>query len=140
MSIIRFTLCNSIVEANMVKHRLENEGIACYLTNDNFTTLLPAYNGMLGAGIQVMIDEKDIQKANELFHLEEHTEVIKCPNCQSEEVSFGLGTNRLKKVFFAFLSLWVGTPMGNIRNTYYCKRCQLDFNVDGKTVPSKRDE
>ena len=137
MSIIRLTTCNNIIEANMVKHMLENEEIECFLTNNNFTTLMPGFNGILGAGIQIMIEEKYFEKATKLLNLEEKTELIKCPNCNSEDISFGLGENKLRKIFFAFLSALIGTPMGNIRNTYYCKNCKQDFKIHSETQSTK---
>lgn len=134
MSIIRLTTYNNIVEANMVKHTLENEGVDCFLTNNNFTTLMPGYNGMLGAGIQIMIEKKDLEKANKLLNMEVDTEIVKCPNCHSENIAFGLGVNGMRKVFVAILSVLMSTPMGNIRNTYYCKDCKHDFKMNSKTL------
>ena len=133
MSIIRLTTCNNIIEANMIKHTLENEEIECFLTNNNFTTLMPGYNGMLGAGIQIMIEEKDLEKATKILNLEENTRIVRCPNCNSEDISYGLGENKLRKIFFAILSAFITTPMGNIRNTYYCKNCKHDFKIQFET-------
>ena len=64
MATIRLTTCDNAVEANMIKNLLTNEGITCFLTNENFTSLMPNYTGMMGAGIQIMIDEKDAEKAS----------------------------------------------------------------------------
>ena len=139
MSIIRLTTCNNIIEANMVKHMLENKEIECFLTNNNFTTLMPGFNGILGAGIQIMIEEKDLEKANALLSIEANPEIIKCPNCNSENISFGLGENRIKKVFFAILSVFISTPMNNIRGTYYCKNCKQDFKAYSETESTKKD-
>lgn len=128
MNIIRLATCNNIIEANIIKHTLENEEIECFLTNNNFTTLMPGYNGILGSGIQIMINVEDFEKASELLKFEEKTEIIICPNCNSDDISYGLGENKLRKIFFALLSALTGTPMGNIGNTYYCKSCKHDFN------------
>lgn len=51
MNTIRLTTCNDSFEANLIKDKLENEGIECFLTNENFTSLFPIYNGILGSGI-----------------------------------------------------------------------------------------
>lgn len=60
---IRLTTCNNSVEAYTLKNLLENEGIESYLTNENFTNLLPGYTGMLGSGIQIMVREEDAARA-----------------------------------------------------------------------------
>ncbi len=125
------------MEANMLKHMLENEEIECFFTNDNFATLMPGFNGILGAGIQIMIEDKDLEKANILLSIEVDTEIMKCPNCNSENISFGLGQNKIQKVFFAILSGLISTPMNNIRGTYYCKSCKQDFKVHPENQSTK---
>jgi len=132
MSIIRLTTCYNIIEANMLKNNLENEEIECFLTNENFTTLMPGYRGMLGAGIQIMIEEENYERATQLLNIKENPEIIRCPKCNSENVSFGLGKNRTTKLFFAILSALITVPLGNIESTYYCKNCNQDF----KTTPN----
>jgi len=127
MSIIRLTTCYTIIEANMLKSMLVNEEIESFLTNENFTTLMPGYNGMLGAGIQVMIEDTDYEKAVKLMQSHENSEVIKCPDCNSENISFGLGKNRIRKIIIAILSAFIATPLGNINSTYYCNDCGNDF-------------
>lgn len=127
MAIVRLITCNNSVEANMLKSLLENEGIECFLTNENFTTLMPGYNGMLGSGIQVMIDERDNEKALEILSQQGTEELIKCPNCSSEKVVFGLGEKKFKKIIVVILSTLFFIPFNNIRNTYYCKNCKTEF-------------
>jgi hypothetical protein len=132
MSIVTLTTCYSPIEANFLKDQLENEGIECFLTNQNFTNLMPGFNGMLGSGIQVMIEEKDFTLA-QFFLTKPNTEqAITCPFCQSINTEYGMGKNKLKKTFFAFLSFLFVVPLGNIRNTYFCKDCNQDFNISDK--------
>jgi len=128
MSIIRLTTCNNIIEANMVKDLLENENIECFLTNENFTTLMPGFNGMLGAGIQIMIEDVNYDKAINLIDKNE-LDPIKCPNCNSENISIGLGKNKFKKILLAVLAALTATPLGNLTITYYCKDCKTDFKI-----------
>jgi hypothetical protein len=127
MSIIRLTTCNNIIEATMLKDILENEQIKCFLTNENFTNLMPGYNGMFGAGIQIMIDDKDSDKANKLISSQTQSNDIICPNCNSTNFTFGIGTNRFKKILIILLSVFFLVPFNNIKNTYYCKDCKTEF-------------
>ncbi len=129
MSIITLTTCYSQIESNFLIDQLENEGIECFLTNENFTNLMPGFNGMLGSGIQVMINDNDLEKAQKILKTlsEEKTNI--CPHCHSTNTIYGMGENKSKKTFFAFLSLLFGVPLGNIRNTYYCNDCKKDFTL-----------
>ncbi len=110
----------------MIKGLLENESIECFLTNENFTTLMPIYNGMLGSGIQIMINEEDSERAIELLS-KQSAEGLKCPYCGSENVIFGLGKKKFKKIVIVILSALSAIPFNNIRNTYYCNDCKIEF-------------
>jgi len=80
----------------------------------------------LGAGIQVMIDESDLEKAQELISSPKADEIV-CPNCNSSNVTFGFGYNKVKKWFIVFLSLFSWVPFGNIRKNFRCEDCKTEF-------------
>lgn len=127
MAIIRLTTCTSAIEANLLKNLLENEGIECFLTNENFSTLMPGYTGMLGSGVQIMIDENDKEKSLEIIGQKQNKDVIKCPKCGSENIGFSLGENKMKKIFLVILSIFLFIPFNNIKSTFYCKDCKNVF-------------
>ena len=127
MAIIRLTTCNNVIEANFLKNNLENENIECFLTNEISSTLLPGYNGILNAGIQIMINEKKLEKAYLLINDHFAVKPTLRPNCNSANTSFSLGKKRTLKILLVFFSLFAGTPFGNIRRKYYCKDCKTEF-------------
>lgn len=128
MAIVRLTTCYDNFESHRVLDALEAEGISCFATNENFTNLMPIYNGMLGSGIQIMIDEKDLEKSNELLELMKSGNTLVCPYCNSENVTFGLGVERNTKIAQIAVSLLMLFPVGRNSYTYYCKDCKKDFN------------
>jgi hypothetical protein len=127
MAIIRLTTCDNVIEANFIKNNLENENIECFLTNEISSTLLPGYSGMLNAGVQIMIDEKDFEKASLLITGSDFEKQIMCPGCNSTNVSFGFGRSKLNKYILVVLSLFAFTPFGNLKAHYYCKDCKTEF-------------
>ena len=42
--------CNNAIEANLIKGRLEVEGVQSFTTSENISNLIPMYNNMLGGG------------------------------------------------------------------------------------------
>ncbi|MCF8302511.1 MAG: DUF2007 domain-containing protein [Bacteroidales bacterium] len=70
MDYICVAICNSVPEAHMLKGKLENEGVSCFLTNENISTLLPFSNSMLGTGIQVNVNTGDEEKALQILERE----------------------------------------------------------------------
>jgi len=127
MPIIRLTTCDSVIEATFLKNNLENEGIECFLTNEIFSTLVPVYNGMMNAGIQVMINEEDLQKASKLIEQPYDEKPLVCTNCNSSNIKFGFGNRKRWKILGVILSLLVTIPFGNIKRHYFCKDCKTEF-------------
>ena len=67
MKTICVTTCDNVIEAYAIKDKLYNEGIECMLTNENFTSLMPFMNNMLGSGIQILVFESDYEKALQII-------------------------------------------------------------------------
>lgn len=127
----RLTTVSNSVEATLLQHVLELEGIDSFITNEYTSTLLPHLYGMLGHGIQVMVKDDDYEKAKEILAREvDAREVKTCPNCGSSDIGFGVrGKKRFGDRLLIFISLIAGVPMGNIKNKYYCKNCGQDFET-----------
>ncbi len=120
--------CENSIEASIIKGRLESEEIRCFLTNENISDMLPQYHRMLGAGVQVMINAEDYEKAIEVLELNV-TKVIVCPACSSTNLTLSLGKNKGKKIFTMVLSFFSGVPFNNINNVYQCVDCKAEFTV-----------
>ena len=115
-------------EAMFIKDNLADEGIECIVTNENFTNLMPHMNGMLGSGIQILVDKNDFERATQLLDKGNNRDVQVCPNCNSTNIKYGLGTkHRLKKLFALFIALVIASPVRHIRQTYYCQDCKTEF-------------
>jgi hypothetical protein len=71
METVKLMTCDNSQKAAIIKGRLESEGIHCFLTNENFSTLMPSFNGRFESGIQVMINKEDHQKARQILNLEQ---------------------------------------------------------------------
>lgn len=59
--------CQDAIEANIFKGVLDNAGIECYLAGENFSALMPTNIGELGGGVQVLVNENDLEKAKLLI-------------------------------------------------------------------------
>ena len=119
-----------MTEAHLIKGRLLNEEIECFLTNQNFTNLMPLYNNMLGSGIQVMISEKDIVAAREILKDKlEPTNVDKvCPYCGSHAIGLGIGKFKGLKILNMLIAILAMIPLGNLKPKYFCKDCKMEID------------
>ena len=58
--------CPDPIEANILKGVLDNAGIESYITGENTANLFPSNTGEPG-DVQILVDEKDLERARELI-------------------------------------------------------------------------
>jgi len=92
MQTTRLITCDSLAEAHLIKGKLNNEGIECFLTNENITNLMPHYNNMLGSGVQIIVNEVDLIAARKIIKdkLAPDNDIIVCPYCGSTDIGLGI--------------------------------------------------
>jgi hypothetical protein len=69
-NIIVFKTFDNPFEANIIKTRLEANGIECFLSNENLKTLAPIFNTSTG-GVRLHIFEHDFDKVTEILSTDE---------------------------------------------------------------------
>lgn len=129
MNTVTLITCDNLTEAHLIKGKLSNEGIDSFLTNENFTNLMPLYNNMLGSGVQIMVFANDYQRARELVkeNIEPQNIDIVCPHCGSDNIGLGLGKNKVMKIFNIIMAILSAIPLGNLKPKYYCKNCKEEI-------------
>lgn len=89
---IRFISFNDLTKAHMIKGKLLDNSIYCYLTNELTNQIAPHYS-RLNVGIDLFIRKQDIDNAIKILaengeqHLLELAGWIFCPHCQSVNVT-----------------------------------------------------
>ena len=127
MRTIRIKTCNDIVEASLIKGRLKNEGIPSFITNQHFSTLLPNYNHLLGAGISLFVFENDFEKAALVLHEVNPSTSLHCPHCGSSKIYPEFGKTMIKKLVIVFISIMALLPFSNLKTKYHCISCGENF-------------
>ncbi len=128
-TVARFTYSS---EAQIIKGRLESEGIKVFLF-DNFTidTDPLVSNAIGGVKLRVLshqVEEAEIiLKSISKYSSDNDGNFIKCPNCNSEKIEL-FSTIKDAKSFFAFIfgTLFSGLPFYT-RHQYKCKNCKTEF-------------
>lgn len=122
---------NNPVEANIIKGKLESEGITVLLFDEHTITMLPIYSHALG-DIKLRVHINDKEKAEQILkkeapslvddfliqHENEHLPEIKCPNCFSTNV-FEKKLSRKSLLSF----LLVGFPIPLFSPRFGCFEC-----------------
>ena len=59
---------DNYIEANIIRSRLENEGISCWLQNETLATIAPFLATPIG-GIKLVVAESQVDRALELLSI-----------------------------------------------------------------------
>ncbi|PAW94535.1 hypothetical protein CKK33_13965 [Mucilaginibacter sp. MD40] len=121
--------------AHIVRTRLEDNGIPCFIADDNVIAANPLLNTAVG-GIKLKIFERDLERCREILagepdlheqdHVEtdEHDQAVVCPYCASTNVTHlqqdGGGSGLLSALTSMF------TFKGP--EQWHCNNCQQNFD------------
>lgn len=122
-------------EAQIIKSRLEAEGIEVFL-NDQFTIDTdPLISNAIG-GIKLNVWQEDHDKAREIlksiseYSLDNHGQELECPVCGSSKVELFSNVRGFKSMFFFLFSFLTAALPIYTRYEYRCETCKQKFNLD----------
>jgi DNA-directed RNA polymerase subunit RPC12/RpoP len=107
---------------------LQEEGINCWLKDENTVTIDPILTNAVG-GIKLMVPESQAERAFELLReFRSETELIlKCPRCGSPNVQSVTTPRKASNwigVIFGFLSMTLALSGDKV---YHCFTCGFEF-------------
>ena len=121
-------------EAQIVKGRLESDGIQVFLKDNITIDTDPLVSNAIG-GIKLKVRNADEKKAKEIlksikaYAVDDNGNPILCPNCKKNEVELYSTIDSLK----AFLSFLIGvltfTLPFHTRYKYICENCKTEFPI-----------
>jgi DNA-directed RNA polymerase subunit RPC12/RpoP len=121
-AIVVFGAFNSLIEANIVKSKLDAYGIPCFLSEENVTFLTTP---ILSGGIRLHIFEEDRERVSEIMvndnlQKNEDDDLISCPNCRSKRI---LNVSR-----DGFDPAKVVKYLLQLSKRHYCLDCEAEFD------------
>jgi DNA-directed RNA polymerase subunit RPC12/RpoP len=125
--IIVFDSYDTVMDANLVKTKLDAYGIPCFLSDENFVGLYPIRNELF-PGVRLHIFEKDKDRVNEILAEQNVSEVetIYCPHCGSYKIQENLDKKGLLNDMIA--TVMIGLFL-NPKKSYRCQNCLREFEV-----------
>lgn len=123
------------IEANIIQTRLADQGIPCFLTDENLATINPLYNQAIG-GVKLNVFEKDIARIDailaespkdmEMF-AEETDTLLRCENCGSTNVGLGQSTKKRFSWWVTLVSILLSIFPFKANRCYHCYDCGHEF-------------
>lgn len=129
-----------VMEAEIIRGRLEANDIPCFIADDNVLNSNPAYNLMIG-GVKIKVFEHDLEKCHTILNeepiLAEGEALISCPDCHSSNVFYGPAPFK-RNWFYIFLSALAGGAYPPyINRTWVCKDCGTNFKLSKQEAIEK---
>jgi hypothetical protein len=115
---------SNYVDAHIILGRLKDEGINCWLKNENTTTIMPIWTTALG-GIQLMVNTAQQEEAAYILDTmeEERKENIACPKCYSHDVEYINTMRKPVNWLSAAASFLLGDYAVMPEQRYHCFNC-----------------
>lgn len=125
-------------EAQIIKGRLEAEGIQVFLADNLTIDTDPLVSNAIG-GVKLKVLSNDALKAEDIlksikkYSINDDGNAINCPNCKSEKVELFSTIKDLRSFFaivFAFITtLFVSTLPLYSKHKYRCEDCNTEFDL-----------
>jgi DNA-directed RNA polymerase subunit RPC12/RpoP len=115
------------IDAHIIAGRLENEGIQCWLKDENTVTVTPFFSNAVG-GIKLMVAADQVEQAKQLLHqfLMEKKSNLACPYCGSHDIEL-LPSDKPMNMLGAIGTWLVGRYAISTDNEWTCYNCQKKF-------------
>jgi predicted RNA-binding Zn-ribbon protein involved in translation (DUF1610 family) len=120
-------------EAIIFKGKLESEGVEVFM-RDNYTVdANPLYSNAVG-GVKLFVSSNDYLKAKGIisqvsqYSLDDNSKLLKCPNCNEEQIDMVTSIKDLKSLFAFIFSMLLGTLPFYSKHKYKCNKCNFEFN------------
>lgn len=80
---------SNYVDAHILLGRMQDEGIRCWLRNENTNTIMPIWSTAIG-GIQLMVARDQLEEAGAVLAAmdRERRARVRCPRCSGSNVEF----------------------------------------------------
>ncbi|GAA3600356.1 DUF2007 domain-containing protein [Flavivirga amylovorans] len=121
-------------EAQIIKGRLEAEGIEVFLSDNLTIDTDPLVSNAIG-GVKLKVLSRQALKAQhildsiEKYSIDDEGHTINCPNCKSEKVELFSTIKDAKSLFwFIFGFLFSSLPFYT-KHKYKCEDCKTEFDL-----------
>ncbi len=134
MYIMAFVVLNSYpnyVDAHIARGVLEEQGIPCWLKDENTVTIDPILTNAVG-GIKLMVSRENAQKAWEILDAlrKEQKEKVSCPKCGSHNIELVSTPRKAMTWISSITTFFLGDYAIAIDKVNHCFDCGNEFPVE----------
>lgn len=124
---------NNYVDAHIARGVLEEEGIHCWLQDENTLTIDPILTNAVG-GIKVMVRKEDAQNAWDILERikQEQKAAVVCPECGSHNTEQVSTPRKPMNWLTTITTFFLGSYAIAVDMMYHCFDCGHEFKITEK--------
>ncbi len=136
MSFIQLYTFDNYIDAHLRMMHLQEEGINCWLKDENTVTIDPILSNAIG-GIKLMVHEAQQERAKQLLRtmLNKEKHQNSCSKCGSFNVEFIITNRKASNWLTAIATFFLGDFAMAPHKVFHCFDCGEEFDM----IP-KKDE
>ena len=121
-------------EAQIIKGRLEADGIQVFLTDNLTIDTDPLVSNAIG-GVKLKVLSRQAMQAQHIletinkYSLDDEGNTINCPSCNSEHVQLFSTIKDIKSFFSFVFGVLIGTLPFYAKHKYRCDDCNNEFDI-----------
>jgi len=127
---------SNYIEAHIALGRLQEEGVSCWLKDENTVTINPIWTSAVG-GIKLMVAQVQVARAIEILDsvARVQQEANACPQCGSLNVMLVSTPRKAVNWFSSLLGFFLGDLAVGAHKVNHCFHCGAEFNPSSFSTP-----
>jgi DNA-directed RNA polymerase subunit RPC12/RpoP len=128
---------DNYVAAQIALGRLQQDGIDCWLKDENTVTIDPILTNAVG-GIKLMVLQNQAQEALDILNELQaaHKASLACPHCGSHNIEL-VSSPRKANNWFSAISTFLLTNFAlTVEKNYHCFDCSMEFKEPVTAPPA----
>lgn len=134
MKLVTIAQFDNNIDAHLLKSRIEDEEILCFLNDEHMMGVYPKLSSAIGS-VSIKVREEDLVRCREIIKeieqskmTDENEKIIECPNCGSNDFYHGFKSFKGGKGKIAILAALFLSIFPYYANTVNrCKNCDTEF-------------
>lgn len=131
MQFIIIQTYDNYVAAHIAMGRLQEDGINCWLKDENTVTIDPILTNAVG-GIKLMVPSVQAERALAILRMldQKNKALNPCPQCASQNVEVVTTPRKASNWASAFIGLFFTSYAMPVEKVYHCFDCAFEYPVE----------
>ena len=129
MDFVPVAVYTNYIDANIMLGRMQEDGIDCWLKDENIVTIDPTLTNAVG-GIKLMVAENERMKALQwLWEMnKEKKAVLSCPKCNSHNLEYVSTPRKPGNWLSVLIGVFITSFAPPVEQVYHCFDCGKEFD------------